>query len=161
MILYQLTRHGWVTKGMFQNYDVSSPDTLGRRKRAVLTVCKKARTRSEFQNICQHMTADGSRDPRGWQENYEHLQRFLDHLIDTRDMDQQLRDFETNLTALYNRLYDNPVLGYPFVDNDQRIYLARLQRGDHEGYLVAGGYNPGPPAPEFRFDGSDTRVLYA
>ncbi|WP_449466713.1 hypothetical protein [Stenotrophomonas humi] len=161
MILFQLTRHGSLAKVNPQNYDFASLDTLGRRKRAVLTLCRKARSRAEFRNICQHMTADGSKDPAGWQENYAHLRRFLGQGIDLRDMDEQLRDFEFNLTAMYDRLYDEPVLGYPFVDNNQHIYLARVQSGDHEGYLVAGGYDPGPATPEFRHDGNETQPRYA
>lgn len=161
MILYQLTRHGVLTKAIPKNCDINSPDTLGRRKRAVLVVCKKARSRAEFRNICQHMTIDGYTDPKGWQENYAHLQRFLGQLIDTRNMDQQLRDYEFNLAALYGRLYNEPVLGYAFVDNDQSTYLARVEHGNNEGYLVAGGYNPGPAVPDLRIDGSDGQTQYA
>lgn len=149
MILYQLTRHGRITKTIPQNYDWNSPDTLGRRKRAVLVVCRKARSRAEFRNICQHMTANGAKDPGGWEENYAHLQRFLDYGIDTRDMDQQLRDFKSDLASVYRRLYEEPILGYAFVDNNEPTYIARAARGDHDGYMVAGGYDPGSTVPAF------------
>lgn len=154
MILYQLTRHGKVTKGDPRNYDWNSPDTLGRRKRAVLVVCRKARSRAEFRNICQHMTANGAKDPKGWEENYAHLQRFLDYGIDTRDMDRQLREFESDLASIYGRLYAEPILGYAFVDNDEPTYIARAARGHHDGYMVAGGYDPGGPMPAFGGGGS-------
>lgn len=150
MILYQLTRHGVLTKSLSANYDWDSLDTLGRRKRAVMTVANKARDKAEFRNICQHMTVDGAKDSKGWEANYLHLQRFLDMGIDTRDADGELREyFENNLAALYDRLYDQPVLGYPFVDNDAPMYAARMGLGHHNGYRVAGGYDPGPAMPNF------------
>lgn len=41
------------------------------------------------------------------------------------------------------------MLGYPFVDNTEKVYMARVDMGDHAGYAVAGGYNPGPERPDF------------
>lgn len=157
MIVYQLTRHSVMTKTLFlpANQGVVPPtiEFLDRRKQAVLTVMKKARSKAEFRNILQHMTPDGSKDPKGWQANNEHVQRFLDMGIDFKDMDRQLLDFESNLSALYQRLYDEPLLGYAFVDNDAPVYLARATRGrHHDGFMVAGGYDPGSPVPTIADD---------
>lgn len=151
-ILYRLTRHGKLTKATSSNYDWDSLDTLGRRKRAVLTVCKKARSRAEFRNILQHMTANGAKDPEGWEDNYDEVQDFLNYGIDTRDMDQKLRDFESILAVIYRRLYDDPVLGYAFVDNDSSSYVARASVGGHAGFMVAGGYSVGRATPQFDDD---------
>lgn len=158
MILYQLTRHGTLTKAIPQNYDWSSPDTLGRRKRAVLTVLsKKTRAKAEFRNVLQHMTVDGRKHPAGWQHNNKEVQAFLNMGIDTRDMDEQLRTYERSLSMIYNDLYDQPVLGHAFVDSDSPQYALNAGRGDHAGYMVAGGYDPGPVTPVFDGMGSDVR----
>lgn len=166
MILYQLTRHDYDSVAgalsIAANTDPSdiAPSRLefvGRRKRAVVAVCKKARSKPEFRNIMQHLTADGSNDPRGWESNFEHIKRFLDMRADMQDLDTQVQEYyedlpvETgeDLVALYERLYEEPIRGYAFVDNTTAQYASRRNYGDHAGFMVAGGFDPGPVAPEF------------
>lgn len=162
MILYRLTRHGKLTKALSSNYDWTSIETLGRRKRAILTVCKKVRSRAEFRNVMQHMTKSGGEDPRGWELNLQQVKDFLDYGIAPNDYDGELQDFFDDLPlamresegegfqldAMYARLYDHPISGYAFVDNDSPIYIARAEMGTHDGFMVAGGYDPGSPVPD-------------
>lgn len=155
MILYQLTRHSWLTKTVLVGENQGlSPETLKRRKEAVLVVCKKARSKAEFRNIMQHMTANGRKRAEDWETSFDHVKRFMNMGYDPADYDQQVKDYfealpteHPPLDALYTRLYDEPVLGYAFVDNDERQYLANAQTGDHDGYFVAGGYKPGDASP--------------
>jgi hypothetical protein len=174
MILYQLTRHDFHSvagaASIPSNTDASDylpwrAEFVGRRKRAIVTACKKIRSKAEFRNVMQHMTADGSVDAKGWQANFTHVKAFLDMGADSQDLDKQVNDYMgdlamldsgTALQSLYSQLYDAPVLGYPFVDNTEPVYMARVDAGDHEGYLVAGGYNPGPEQPDFSGYGDDT-----
>ncbi|MGY0557400.1 hypothetical protein [Lysobacter sp. A421] len=153
MILYQLTRHSMWTKTVFlpENQGVVPVlvETLDRRKQSVLKVIRKARSKAEYRNILQHMTAAGSKDADGWQANERHVQSFLDIGVDMKDMDGRMQRHERSLAAIYDTLYDQPILGHPFVDNDQPRYLVNALRGDHDGYRVAGGYNPGSLMPVF------------
>jgi hypothetical protein len=134
-------------KGILLYYLLAQPDgisdvnALSRCKEAVLIVCKKARSKTELRNICQHMTADGSSGATDWQTNH-----------------QQLMAYQPELAGLYERLYDAPVLGYAFVDNDTPDYVARTE--SHPGYLMAGGYDPGPEIPEFDSDNNSAPPQY-
>lgn len=82
---------------------------------------------------------------------------------DSQDLDKQVDDYVgglamldsgAGLQMLYEGLYGAPVLGYAFVDNPEPVYMARADMGDHAGYTVAGGYNPGPERPDFLDDGN-------
>jgi hypothetical protein len=93
---------------------------VGRRKRAVVTVCKKIRSKAEFHNVMQHMTGNGATDARGWQANFSHVKAFLDMGADSRDLDKQVDDYVgglamldsgAGLQMLYEGLYGAPVLG--------------------------------------------------
>lgn len=174
IILYQLTRHDFHSvagaASIPANTDAGDylpwrPEFVGRRKRAIVIVCKKIRSKAEFRNVMQHMTADGSADLRGWQANFEQVKAFLNLGSDSEDLDKQVDDYMgglamldsgSGLQSLYNQLYDAPVLGYPFVDNTEKVYMARVDMGDHAGYAVSGGYNPGPEKPDFLDCGDDT-----
>lgn len=128
----------------------------------MLTVIRKARSKAEYRNIFQHMTIDGSKDAGGWQPNEAQVQEFLTLGADMKDLDVLMRRHERSLASIYDRLYDQPVLGHPFMDNDEPRYLANALRGDHDGFRVAGGYNPGPQIPAFDRNGwnddeADTR----
>lgn len=161
MVLYQLTRHSKVTFLLPQNQGLTPHliETLDRRKQSVLTVIRKARSKAEYRNILQHMTADGRKDARGWRVNEAQVQEFLNMYADMKDMDAQMLRHEQSLAGIYGRLYDQPVLGHPFIDNDRPRYLANTLRGDHDGFHVAGGYNPGPQMPVFdRNDWDDDKA---
>lgn len=148
MILYQLTRHSWMTKTVFagENQGINL-DTLKRRKDAVFVVCKKARNKAEFRNIMQHMSERGTKLPGAWEAQFAHVKRFMDMGIDTADMDRQVQERYDQLSAsvldsAYQRLYDEPVVGYAFVDNDLPQYAFNGQAGSHMGHLAYGGFDP-------------------
>lgn len=178
MILYQLTRHDFHSvagaASIPANTDAGDylpwrAEFVGRRKRAIVIVCKKIRSKAEFRNVMQHMTADGSADAKGWQTNFTLVKAFLDMGADSQDLDKQVDDYVgglamldsgAGLQTLYESLYSAPVLGYPFVDNTEPVYVARVDMGDHAGYAVAGGYNPGPKRPDFLdYAGTPTRYV--
>lgn len=71
----------------------------------------------------------------------------------------QLREFESNLVALYRGIYEESILRYSFVNNDSPQYAMRVLHGHHDGYLVAGGYNPDGAFPAI--EGEDTGTHYA
>ena len=178
MILYQLTRHDFHSvagaASIPANTDAGDyvpwqAEFVGRRKRAIVTVCKKIRSKAEFRNVMQHMTPRGTPDSNGWQANFAHVKSFLDMGADSQDLDKQVDDYVgglamldsgVGLQTLYENLYSIPVLGYPFVDNTEPVYLARVDMGHHAGYMVAGGYNPGPDKPDF-FGDSNSTTRYA
>jgi len=178
MILYQLTRHDFHSvagaASIPANTDAGDnlpwrAEFVGRRKRAVVTVCKKIRSKAEFHNVMQHMTESGAADAKGWQANFTHVKTFLDMGADSQDLDKQVDDYVgglamldsgAGLQMLYEGLYGTPVLGYAFVDNTEPVYMARADMGDHAGYAVAGGYNPGPARPDF-LDGGNSPTRYA
>lgn len=158
MILWQLTRHGRLTKALPANYDWTSRETLGRRKRSIITLFRKVRSRAEFRNVLQHMTRDGSSDARGWEENLRQVKDFLDYGIAPNDYEGELQDLHDQLLgsssglgntidSTYLALHDVPVRGHPFVDNTSLAYRSRSGKGHHDGFLVAGGYTPGSPLP--------------
>lgn len=89
----------------------------------------------------QHMSSDG-KAVADWYESYAHVKRFLAMGYDPLNYRYQVEDAYDALKDLYAKLYDEPLLGYPFVDNDQPIYVSRASVGHHQGYLVAGGYSP-------------------
>lgn len=113
----------------------------------------------------QHMTVDGKKgeEINAWEINFATVKAVLDLGADSQNMDQKLTDYYYELPgqtrqpvdsgqalqALYERLYDKPVLGYAFVDNTSETYLARLDMGDHAGFAIAGGYSPGAEYPTF------------
>lgn len=106
----------------------------------------------------QHMTADGSKDPRGWQANFTQVKEFLDEGADMQQLEERVKNHYDGLATigsgmdlqmLYDILYDKPVLGYPFVNNIHPMYAARMNMGDHKGFFMAGGFNPGNEEPDF------------
>ncbi len=165
IVLYQLTRHDFKSvagaSSIPANTDAGDyvpwkAEFVGRRKRAIVTVCEKIRSKAEFRNVMQHMTADGSKAPQGWQANFVQVKEFLDMGADMQRLEERVIEYYDELAmlesglglqALYDRLYERPVLGYPFVDNTSSVYIARAKIGDHKGFSMPGGFNPGSIYP--------------
>ncbi|WP_125931801.1 hypothetical protein [Thiosocius teredinicola] len=148
-ILYQLTRHSWMTK------TTHLPENQGThlaflklRKEAIKIVCFKARSKADFRNMMQHMTPNGTKGSKGWEENFQHVKNFMDMGYDPDDYDKQVSRYYESLQDLYDNLYEKPVVGYSFVDNNNALYAARVNMGDHPGFNVAGGYDPGSERPD-------------
>lgn len=98
----------------------------------------------------QHMTEDGSA-VSDWVQSYEHVQRFLAMGYDPEEYRYQIEDVRDSLAALYSRLYDSPINGYAFIDNNAPQYIARSSSEEHPGYMIAGGHRTGPEAPDSHF----------
>lgn len=178
MILYQLTRHNFYSiagaASIPKNTDAVDyvpwkAEFVGRRKRAIVTVCEKIRSKAEFRNVMQHMTADGSKVPQGWQASFDQVKDFLDEGADMQRLEERVKnhyddlamiDSGMGLQALYDKLYDKPVLGYPFINNTSPMYIARVDMGDHKGFAMPGGFNPGVKKPALWNDtGNTTRYV--
>lgn len=179
ILLYQLTRHNTESvagaAAISANTDAKdlkpwAVEFEGRRKRAVSIVCKKARSKAEFRNIMQHMTANGSSSTTTWHDNFIQVKAFLDRVADRLHYAGDFNDYYNGLAEnavlsgqglaiMYAQLYDEPVLGYAFVDNDTPDYMARAEQGHDPGYLMAGGFNPEPRQP--RFPESEPPTEYA
>lgn len=165
LILYQLTRHDFYSAAGATSIPANTDagdyvpwnmEFVGRRKRAIVAVCKKTRSKAEFRNVMQHMTIDGSKDPKGWRQNFVQVKDFLDKGADMQRLEEKVGEhFDSlavlesgkGLQSLYENLYDKPVLGYPFVDNTNPQYIARVGMGHHHGYAMPGGFDPGPDRP--------------
>ncbi len=148
-ILYQLTRHSWMTKTTHLPANQgASLAYLDLRKKAINIICFKARSKADFRNMMQHMTPSGVKDPdHSWQENFDHVKRFMNMGYDPKDYDKQLDDYYKTLDELYASLYDAPIVGHSFIDNNNALYAMRSKAGNHPGFDAPGGYNPGPQYP--------------
>ena len=155
MILYQLTRHSWISNTVFgpENQGLNI-DTMKRRKDAAMIVCRKARSKREFENIMQHMSKRGDKLDGPWTVSFDHVKRFMNMGVDTADMDRQVQSYYQNLPTdflpldrMYASLYDEPVVGYAFVDNDHPAYAMNEMSGSDRRYFASGGFDPGPVAP--------------
>jgi hypothetical protein len=155
MILYQLTRHSWMSNTVFASENQGlNVDTMKRRKDAVMIVCRKARSKREFENMMQHMSKRGAKVAEPWTASFDHVKRFMNMGVDTADMDSQVQSYYQSLATefspldtMYASLYDEPVVGYAFVDNDHPAYAMNGIRGSDERYFAMGGFDPGPVEP--------------
>lgn len=148
--LFHLTREGPMTNNLFlyanQGFTLSY---LDRRKSAVIAICKKIRSKAEFVYIFDRLNSTCTEHKGMWEANYGFVERFLDEGYDPKDYDKQfdrryrqLSDASrSTLRDIYSRLYEKPILGYPFIDNTHSLYASRAEKGDHPGYMIAGGYN--------------------
>ena len=127
---------------------------MKRRKDAAMIVCRKARSKREFENIMQHMSKFGDKLDGPWTASFDHVKRFMNMGVDTTDMDRQVQSYYQNLPTdflpldrMYASLYDEPVVGYAFVDNDHPAYAMNEMSGSDRRYFASGGFDPGPVAP--------------
>ena len=117
-------------------------------------MCRKARSKRELENIMQHMSRRGTKLAEPWTASFDHVKRFMNMGVDTADMDRQVQSYYQNLPTdfspldrLYASLYDEPIVGYAFVDNDQPAYAMNGLSGSDRRYFASGGFEPGPVEP--------------
>lgn len=126
ILLHQLTRHGTLTKFQPENTGFEF-EVMGRRKQAVLQVCKWAQCKRQFENMVQHIGPKGAKG--GFKGNYEGLLRFMEiGLLDSA--------YDDKLRALYLSLPDNPARGFPVALNDSTTFKTQVRMIESQTYLA-------------------------
>lgn len=126
IMLYQLTRHGRVTKLLPQNTGFNF-ETMAERKKAVMQICKWAQSKRQFENMVQHMGPNGEKG--GFKGNFKGLLRFMEiGPFDSR--------FDDELQALYLNLPYEPPRGHPLALNDSAAFKLYARMGDSLPYLA-------------------------
>jgi hypothetical protein len=126
ILLYQLTRHGDLTKLMPANTGLHL-ELMYRRKQAVLQICRWAQTKRQFENIVQHISPTGAKG--GFKGNLDGLLRFME----IGPGDSQLDD---DLLRIYARLPDQPASGYAVAPNHTSEFFAQAKVGPSPTYLA-------------------------
>lgn len=130
IMLYQLTRHGTLTKLTPANTGWSL-DLLAQRKKAVIQICRWAQTRRQFENIIQHIHPRGQKG--GFKGNLEGLKRFLE--IGPFDS-----PYDEELMSIYQRLPFESASGYKIVENHTPQFMAQAKMGPKLTYLALLNY---------------------
>ncbi len=127
VMLYQLTRHGLDAKLRPANTGWEL-EVMGRRKRAVLQVCRWAQCRRQFENMVQHIGPKAEKG--GFRGNYEGLLRFMEIGPLNSRYDDELR-------RLYERLPSEPARGYAVAMNDTSQFRTQVTIGTSPMYAAA------------------------
>jgi hypothetical protein len=127
ILLWHLSRHGKLTKTTHLAANSENWETLGRRKRAIIQVCRWAQCKSQFENMVQHMAQQGTKG--SFADNYAHLLHFMEIGPGNSDYDDDLR-------KLYQRLPIDPPRGYAVAQNHTTAFLARATVGDSPQYAM-------------------------
>jgi hypothetical protein len=127
ILLWQMSRHGKLTKTAYLASNSEGFETLGRRKRAVYHICLWAQCRSQFENVVQHMTPEGKKGD--FATNYQHLLNFMEIGPADSQWDDKLRN-------LYARLPYEPARGYALLQNNTNQFLAQAKMGNAPQYLA-------------------------
>lgn len=126
IMLYQLTRHGTMTKLLPQNTGWNL-EVMAERKRAVMQICRWAQCKRQFENIVQHMGPNGEKG--GFKGNFKGLLRFMEiGPFDSR--------FDDELQALYLSLPYEPPRGHPLALNNSAAFQTYARMGDSLPYLA-------------------------
>lgn len=128
ILLWQLTRHEWKTETLFLGSNSEGWQFLGRRKHAVMQVCRWAQCQSQFENIVQHMGKNGEKG--NFANNYESLKRFLDW---------GGGDYGNQFHTLYFSLPIEPARGYAVAMNDTHTFRNQALMGGSPVYLALMG----------------------
>ncbi|MCP1170792.1 MAG: hypothetical protein ACTHNO_12380 [Ralstonia sp.] len=142
VMLYQMTRHDWKVDGLDgRNH---GGRYYGRRKDAVKKILREAQTRRDFDNVVQHMSADGSRcDATLTAKNRAQLRDFLNtSLVGSSGDGQEIDTFYDNLQA---SLKAEPTRGYAMCENTSPTYLAQRDYGIDHSMLADIGSMAMPP----------------
>ena len=127
ILLHQLTRHGSLTKLNLANTGWEF-ELMGRRKRAVLQICRWAQCKRQFENMVQHMGPNGEKG--GFEGNFEGLLRFMELGLLNSHYDDELR-------RLYARLPDEPARGYAVAMNHTGEFRTQVLIGASPMYAAA------------------------
>ena len=137
ILLWHLSRHGALTKSTHLAANSENWEVLGRRKRAIIQICRWAQCKSQFENMVQHMGPDGALGD--FAANYAHLLRFME--IGPGDS-----AFDDDLRRIYTRLPIEPARGYAVAQNHTGTFLAQSMIGNSPIYIArAQGLLPGNP----------------
>lgn len=142
VMLYQMTRHDWKVDGLDgRNH---GGRYYGRRKDAVKKILKEAQTRRDFDNIVQHMSADGSKcDATLTDKNRTQLREFLNaSVVGSSGEGREIDDFYNSLQA---SLKSEPTRGYAMCENTSPTYLAQRDYGIDHSMLADIGSMAMPP----------------
>jgi hypothetical protein len=140
MLIYQLSRHDgvdWAKSGfgLGDNF-------LGAQKEAIRRILGWSHTRSDCNNVIQHMSAKGTKGD--FVDNYVHIRRFLSSEA-PRDFNlpgidsRHGKEFDNWYKRLTANLKLEPTRGHPVVRNDSPTYaLQRDGLGDHPLFASTG-----------------------
>jgi hypothetical protein len=126
IMLYQLTRHGSMTKLLPQNTGMNF-EVMAERKKAVMQICRWAQSKRQFENMVQHMGPNGEKG--GFQGNLKGLLRFM-------EIGPFNSRFDEELQALYLSLPYEPPRGHPLALNDSTAFKLYARMGDSLPYLA-------------------------
>lgn len=126
IMLYQLTRHGTMTKLLPQNTGWSL-EVMAERKKAVMRICRWAQCKRQFENMVQHMGPNGEKG--GFKGNFKGLLRFM-------EIGPFNSAFDEELQALYLSLPYEPPRGHPLALNDSAAFKTYARMGDSLPYLA-------------------------
>jgi hypothetical protein len=126
IMLYQLTRHGSVTKLLPQNTGWNF-EVMAERKKAVMQICRWAQCQRQFENMVQHMGPNGEKG--GFKGNFKGLLRFM-------EIGPFNSRFDDELQALYLSLPYEPPRGHPLALNDSTAFKTYARMGDSLPYLA-------------------------
>ncbi|WP_302912198.1 hypothetical protein [Ralstonia pseudosolanacearum] len=143
IMLYQMTRHDWSVDGLDSRNHGGR--YYGRRKDAVKKILKEAQTRRDFNNIVQHMSADGTKCADDvTKKNHDQLRAFLSMaVIGTTKDGQEIDDFYNQLQA---SLKVAPTRGYAMCSNDTSDYRNQSTWGIDHPMLADIGSMAMPPS---------------
>lgn len=126
ILLHELTRHGDLTYAYPSNSGWSG-EVLGRRKDAVLTICRWAQCKRQFENIVQHIGPNGAKG--GFKGNLAGLMRFM-------EIGPLNSSYDDELQRIYDRLPVEPPRGYPLAPNHTSAFMAQAAMGSSPTYLA-------------------------
>lgn len=127
ILLWQLSRHGELTKTTHLVANSDWNEVLGKRKRAILQVCRWAQCRSQFENMVQHMGVNGEKG--SFTANYQHLLNFMEIGPANSTLDDELK-------SIYARLPAEPARGYAVLENNTSAFMAQAHMGNSPTYLA-------------------------
>ena len=130
ILLWEMTRHGKLSKTWYLAENSQDFEVMGRRKKAIMQICQWAQTRRQFQIMVECMNQQGKRSTGSFNANFNALLGFMEQgPLNSR--------FDDDLRALYNRLPTEPARGYAIAPNNSAVFLARAKMGDSPVYLAA------------------------
>ncbi|MBT0963845.1 hypothetical protein [Denitromonas iodatirespirans] len=127
ILLWELSRHGKLTKSAFLWENSEGWEVLGRRKRAIMQILEWQQCRSQFNNTVQHMHPEGEKGD--FNTNMTHLINFME--IGPGDS-----EYDQNLWNLYTGLPETPPKGYPVVLNTTHQFWLNAQFEESPEYFA-------------------------
>lgn len=130
ILLWEMSRHGKLTKTRYLPENSQNFEFMGRRKQAIMQICQWAQTRRQFEIMVECMNQQGKRSGGSFNANFNALLGFM-------EQGPLNSSFDDDLRALYDRLPVEPARGYAIAPNNSAVFLARAKMGDSPVYLAA------------------------